>query len=66
MQRRDAPEREVVVVVVDDGRDAAVGVELGVLRPLLLALLEVEIDRLVRETELFKDNGDFPRRSGEH
>ena len=57
-----APDREVVVLVVDERRDAAVGVVLGVLWRLVLALLEVEVDRLVSQAELLQDEGDLPVR----
>ena len=46
--------------MVDDRRDAAVGVVLGVLGGLVLALLEVEVDGLVGQAELLKDEGDLP------
>ena len=42
-----SPQREVVVLVVDKRRDATVRVVFYVLRVLLLALLEVEVYRLV-------------------
>ena len=48
-------------MVVDDSRDAAVGVVLGsVLGGFVLALLEVEVNWLVRQAELLKDDGDLP------
>ena len=53
------PHHEVVVVVVDERRDAPVGVVLGVFRGLLLALGEVEEDVLVGEAELFQHERDF-------
>ena len=56
------PNDEVVVVVVDDSRDATVGVDLQVVWALLLFFAEVEIDRLVRQPELFKNDGDFPEK----
>ena len=46
--------------MVDEGRDAAVGVVLGVFRGLMLALAEVEEDRLVIESELFEDDHHLP------
>ena len=47
-------------MVIDEGRDTAVRVVLGVLRALLLALGKVEVDGLIREAELFEHNRDFP------
>lgn len=46
--------------MVDEGRDTAVGIELCVLRRLLFALLEVEVDALVGQTELCEDEGCLP------
>ena len=45
--------------MVDQSRDAAVGVVLGVFRGLLLTLGEVEEDVLVGEAELFQHERDF-------
>ena len=56
----DLPDDEVVVMVVDDGGDATVGVDLQVIWGLLLALVEVEVDRFVCQPEFFEDNGNFP------
>lgn len=55
-----SPDDEVVVPVVDERRDTPVGVVLGVLGLLLLALVQVEVDRLVLEAELLKDDGGLP------
>lgn len=55
------PNSEVVVMVVDDGGNATVGVDLQVFWTLLLFLTEIEIHRLVRQPELFKNDGDFPK-----
>jgi hypothetical protein len=44
----DLPNGEVVVLVVNDGGDATVGVDLQVLWGLVLALAEIEIHGLVR------------------
>ena len=61
--RKDgAPEREVIVVVVDNGGDLAVGIDLDVLWIRLLAFLEVEILGLVGETKLLKNDGNFPKK----
>ncbi len=54
------PDHEVAVVVVDERGDAPVGAVLGELGGLLLALLEDEVDGLVREPELFQDKCDLP------
>jgi len=43
----DLPDDGVIIMVVNDGRDATVGVDLQVIWSLLLALSEVEIDRFV-------------------
>ena len=56
----DLPNDEVVVMVVDDGGDAAVGVDLQVIWSLVFALAEIEVDRFVRQPELFENDGDFP------
>ena len=47
--------------MVDDGGDAAVGVDLQILWTLVLLLAEIEVHGLVRQPEFFKDDGDFPR-----
>jgi hypothetical protein len=57
----DLPNGEVVVSVVNDGGDAAVGVDLQILWTLVLLLAEIEVHGLVRQPEFFKDDGDFPR-----
>ena len=48
-------------MVVDDGGDATVGVDLQKLWALLLFLAEIEIHGLVRQSEFFEDGGDFPK-----
>ena len=48
-------------MVINDGRDATVGVDLQKFWTLLLFLTEIEIHRLVRQPELFKNDGDFPK-----
>ena len=55
------PDGEVVVMVVDDGWDATVGVDLQVFWTLLLFLAEIEVHGLVRQPELLKNDGDFPK-----
>ena len=57
---RYVPDNKVAGLVVDEGGDAAVRVQLRVLGRLLLALAEVEVDALVCEPELLKDERDFP------
>lgn len=49
---KHVPNDEIIVVMVDKRRNAAVRVVLCVLWRLLLALLEVEVDGLVLQTEL--------------
>jgi len=56
----DIPSDEVVVMVVDDGGNATVGVDLQVIWSLLLALAEVEVDRFVCQPEFFENDGNFP------
>jgi hypothetical protein len=56
------PNNEVVVVVVDNGGDAAIGVEFHEIRTLLLALFEVEIDGFIRQPKFFENDGDFPEK----
>ena len=48
------PEREVAVVVIDECRNAPVGVQENVRRLLVLQRGEVEVETFVREAELFK------------
>lgn len=48
--------------MVDEGGDAPVGVQLEVLRVLLLADLNVDVDDVVVQPELLEDNGDLPAR----
>jgi len=55
------PNDEVVVMVVDNGWDATVGVDLQEFWSLLFLLAEVEVHRLVGQPEFFKNDGDFPR-----
>lgn len=49
-------------MVVDNGRDATVGVKLHVIWTLVLGLLEVEVDGLICQPEFFKNDGDFPEK----
>lgn len=46
--------------MIDERRDTPVRVVFGVLGLLLLALVQVEVDRLVQEAELLKDDGGLP------
>ena len=57
----DLPNNEVVVVVIDDGGDTTVGVELQVFWALLFFLAEIEVDSLVRQSEFFKNDSGFPK-----
>lgn len=56
----DLPNDDVVIVVVNDGRDATVRVDLQVVWTLVLCLAEVEVDRFVRQPEFLKDDDSFP------
>lgn len=48
-------------MVVDDGGDATVWIDLQIFRILLFFLAEIEVHRLIRQPEFFKDDGDFPK-----
>ena len=56
----DVPDDEIVVVMIDDGGDATVWIDLQIIWTLLLAFVEVEVDRFVRQPEFFEDDGGFP------
>ena len=56
----DLPNDEIVVVMVDDGGDAAVGIDLQVFRTLVFLLAEIEVHGFVRQPEFFKNDGGFP------
>lgn len=45
---RHLPNDEIVVMMVDNGGDATIGIDLQEFRSLLLLLLEIEVDRFVR------------------
>lgn len=47
------PENKIVIFVVYNGRDAPVWVKFRVARCLLLARLEVEVYRLIRQAQYF-------------
>lgn len=55
------PDSQVGIMMIDQRRDAAVGVDLEILGALVLALLEVKVNALVREPEVLKYEDDFPR-----
>ena len=55
-----APKNKVTVLMVDNRRDTAIGIVLGVLGLLVLAAGEVEVDGLVGKTELLKNEYDLP------
>ena len=57
---RHLPNDKVIVMVVNDGRDAAVGVNLQIFWSFLFLLAEVKIDGFVRQVEFFKNEGNFP------
>ena len=48
-------------MVVDDGGDATVGVDLQVVWSLVFSLFEIEIHGLVRQPEFFENDGGFPK-----
>ena len=54
------PNSEVVVMVVDDGWNATVGVDLQVFWTLVLFLAKIEVHGLVGQPEFLKNDGDFP------
>jgi len=56
----DLPNDEVVVMVVDNGGDATVRVDLQVVWSLMFCLAKVEVDRFVRQPEFLEDDGGFP------
>ena len=56
----NVPEDVVVVLVIDERRDAAVRVVLGVFGSLLLEFVKVEVDALVGEAKFGQDEGDLP------
>ena len=57
---KSVPEDEIVVLVVDDGRDTTVGVEFDVLGRLLFVLFEVKVYGVVGQAEFFENDGDLP------
>ena len=54
------PDHEVAIAVVDERRDAPIGVVLRVRRRLLLVVEDVEVNGLIGETELLEDERDLP------
>ena len=62
--RTRLPDDEVAVLVVDEGGDAAVRVQLRVRGRRLLVLGEVEVDGLVGEPELVEQERDLPDGEG--
>ena len=59
-QKAGVPYDEVVFLVVNKGRDATVGIDGSIRRTLLLALAQVQVDELVLESELFKNDDRLP------
>ena len=57
---QDLPNGKIVVVVVDDGGDAAVWIDLQVFRSLVFLLAVFEVHRFIRQPKFFKYYGDFP------
>ena len=60
MIEENAPENEVIVLVVDEGGNTSVWVVLHVIGALLFLLLEVKEDCFVCKAKLFQDDGDLP------
>jgi len=58
--REDLPNDKVVVMMVDDGGDATVWVDLQVIWSLMLALAEVEVDSFVCQSQFLENDGGFP------
>lgn len=56
------PENEVIVLVVNQGRNTTVRVIFSELWLLLITGLEIEVDRLVREAEFLEYKGNLPAR----
>lgn len=54
------PKNEIAVLVIDNSRNASVGVVLDVLWRLLLVFIEVEVDGVVGQPELLEDDSDLP------
>ena len=61
-RRRNAPDDEVAVGVVDEGGDAPVRVDRGERGRAVLALVQVDVDSVVREAELLEHVHDLPVR----
>lgn len=57
---QDPPDDKVVVLVVNQRRDASVRVELGMLRRSVLVLRKVDVNRVILEAELLEDDRDLP------
>jgi len=55
------PNDEVVVMMVDDGGDATIWVDLQELWSLLLLLAEVEVHGFIGQPKLFENDSDFPK-----
>ena len=54
------PNGEVVVVVVDDGWNATVWINLQVFLVLLFFLAEIEVDRFICQPKFLEDDCDLP------
>ena len=48
-------------MVVDNCRDATVWIDLQVFRIFLFFLAEIEVHRLICQSEFFKDDDSFPK-----
>ena len=58
---QDLPNDEIVVMMVDDSGNAAVGIDLQVFRSLVFLLAEIEVHRFICQPKFFKYYGDFPK-----
>ena len=56
------PNCEVAVMVVDDGGDATVGVDLQEFWALMFLLAEIEVHGLVLQPKFLENDGDFPKK----
>ena len=55
------PNGEITVMVIDEGGDATVGVDLQVFWPFMFLLAEIKVHRLVLQPEFFENDSDFPK-----
>lgn len=48
-------------MVIDQGRNTAIRVVLGVVRALMFILFKVEVNTLIGQSQLDQDKNDFPK-----